>query len=71
MMKNLLVAVMLLLSFATHSAIAQTTQASISGIVTDEQKKPIPGVSVQIKNNSTGFTTRTSTKANTLLKNFH
>lgn len=42
---------------------AQTTQASISGIVTDEQKKPIPGVSVQIKNNSTGFTTRTSTNA--------
>ncbi|WP_316808564.1 TonB-dependent receptor [Pedobacter agri] len=63
MMKNLLVAVMLLLSFATHSAIAQTTQASISGIITDEQKKPIPGVSVQIKNNSTGFTTRTSTNA--------
>ncbi|WP_235528487.1 TonB-dependent receptor [Pedobacter sp. Leaf194] len=42
---------------------AQTTQASISGIVTDEQKKPIPGASVQVKNNSTGFTTRTSTNA--------
>lgn len=63
MMKNLLVAVMLLLSFATRPAMAQTTQASISGIVTDEQKKPIPGVSIEIKNNSTGFTTRTSTNA--------
>ncbi|TCD12739.1 TonB-dependent receptor [Pedobacter frigidisoli] len=63
MMKNLLVAVMLLLCFATNSAMAQTTQASISGIVTDDQKKPIPGVSIQIKNNSTGFTTRTSTNA--------
>ncbi|MCX2494720.1 carboxypeptidase regulatory-like domain-containing protein [Pedobacter sp. PF22-3] len=63
MIKNLLIAVMLFLCYATNSAIAQTTQASISGIVTDEQKKPIPGVSVQIKNNSTGFTTKTSTNA--------
>ncbi|WP_233509687.1 TonB-dependent receptor [Pedobacter chinensis] len=63
MMKNLLVAVMLLLCFANNLAIAQTTQASISGIVTDDQKKPIPGVSIQIRNNSTGFTTRTSTNA--------
>ncbi|MCX2431587.1 TonB-dependent receptor [Pedobacter sp. GR22-10] len=63
MIKNLLIAVMLFLCYTTNSVIAQTTQASISGIVTDEQKKPIPGVSVQIKNNSTGFTTRTSTNA--------
>ncbi|MFD2285607.1 TonB-dependent receptor [Pedobacter petrophilus] len=61
MIKNLLIAVLLFLCYATNSAIAQTTQASISGIVTDDQKKPIPGVSIQIKNNSTGFTTRTST----------
>ncbi|MCX2582912.1 TonB-dependent receptor [Pedobacter sp. MR22-3] len=63
MIKNLLIAVMLFLCYTTNSVMAQTTQASISGIVTDEQKKPIPGVSVQIKNNSTGFTTRTSTNA--------
>jgi hypothetical protein len=63
MIKNLLIAVVLLLCIAKSSAIAQTTQASISGIVTDDQKKPIPGVSIQIKNNSTGFTTRTSTNA--------
>ncbi|MFW0715000.1 carboxypeptidase regulatory-like domain-containing protein [Pedobacter sp. N23S346] len=63
MMKNLLIAVMLFLCYATNSAMAQTTQASISGIVTDDQKKPVPGVSIQIKNNSTGFTTRTSTNA--------
>ena len=42
---------------------AQTTQASISGVVTDEQKKPIPGASVIVKNESTGFTTKTSTNA--------
>ncbi len=63
MIRNLLIAVVLLLCIAKNSAIAQTTQASISGIVTDDQKKPIPGVSIQIKNNSTGFTTRTSTNA--------
>ena len=63
MMKNLLIAVLLLFCFANNSAIAQTTQASISGVITDQQKKPIPGVSVQIRNNSTGFTTKTSTNA--------
>ncbi len=40
---------------------AQTTQASISGIITDDQKKPIPGATVIIKNESTGFTTKSST----------
>jgi hypothetical protein len=63
MIKNLLVAVFLLCCYVTNTAFAQTTQASISGIVTDQQKKPIPGASVQIRNNSTGFTTRTSTNA--------
>jgi hypothetical protein len=63
MMKNLLIAVLLLFCIVPNWVLAQTTQASISGIVTDEQKKPIPGVSIQIRNNSTGFTTRTSTNA--------
>jgi len=63
MTKNLLVAVLLLLCCTYHAALAQTTQASISGIIIDQQKKPIPGVSVQIRNNSTGFTTKTSTNA--------
>ena len=62
-MKNLLIAVLLLFCIVPKRVLAQTTQASISGIVTDEQKKPIPGVSIQIRNNSTGFTTRTSTNA--------
>jgi hypothetical protein len=61
MIKNLLIAVLLLSFCVRHSALAQTTQASIIGIVTDQDKKPIPGASVQVKNNSTGFTTRTST----------
>jgi hypothetical protein len=63
MMKNLLIAVLLLFCLVQNRAFAQTTQASISGVITDQQKKPIPGVSVQIRNNSTGFTTKTSTNA--------
>lgn len=42
---------------------AQTTQASISGIITDEQKQSIVGATVLVKNTSTGFTTRTNTNA--------
>lgn len=63
MVKNLLLAVLMLCFCAKNSLHAQTTQASILGIITDEQKKPVPGASVQVKNNSTGFTTRTSTNA--------
>lgn len=51
----------LLLGFA--DANAQTTQASISGKVIDEEKKPIPGASVQVRNESTGFTTKVGTNA--------
>ena len=42
---------------------AQTTQASISGTITDQQKKPISGASVQVKNESTGFSTKSMTNA--------
>lgn len=63
MMKKLLIAVLLLAFCIKNPVLAQTTQASIVGVVTDQQKKPIPGASVQVKNNSTGFTTRTSTDA--------
>ena len=61
MVKNLLLAVLLLCFCVTSSLRAQTTQASISGIITDEKKQPIPGVSVQVRNTSTGFTTKTAT----------
>ncbi|WP_219226471.1 TonB-dependent receptor [Pedobacter antarcticus] len=63
MVRNLLLAVIMLCFCVKSSLHAQTTQASILGIITDEQKKPVPGASVQVKNNSTGFTTRTSTNA--------
>jgi hypothetical protein len=63
MVKNLLFALFLLCFCVKNSVLAQTTQASIFGIVTDQTKKPIPGASVQVKNSSTGFTTRTATDA--------
>ncbi|SKA43421.1 Carboxypeptidase regulatory-like domain-containing protein [Chitinophaga eiseniae] len=42
---------------------AQTTQASIQGTITDERKQPVPGASVMIRNESTGFTSRTVSNA--------
>lgn len=43
---------------------AQGSQAAMSGMVTDGQNKPIPGASVVIKNESTGFTTSTTSGSN-------
>jgi hypothetical protein len=43
---------------------AQTTQAGITGVVVDEEKNPLPGATVFVKNESTGFTTGTATNAN-------
>lgn len=66
MMKNLLFTVLLVLfcCFSSGELLAQTTQASISGVITDNQKKAVPGVSVQVRNESTGFTTRTTSNSN-------
>lgn len=64
-MKRLLCTALVLLfcCLAKNDLLAQTTQASISGIISDDQNKPVPGVSVTVKNESTGFTTRTSTNS--------
>jgi outer membrane receptor protein involved in Fe transport len=40
---------------------AQTTQASVTGVITDENKKPVHGATIQVRNESTGFTTSTLT----------
>jgi hypothetical protein len=42
---------------------AQTTQASVTGIVSDKQNSPLVGATVQVRNGSTGFTTATATSA--------
>ncbi|GAB4023240.1 TonB-dependent receptor [Spirosoma koreense] len=52
-----------LVCFCGQSASAQTTQASISGVILDSQKAPLPGATVQVRNESTGFTTGTVTNA--------
>ncbi len=40
---------------------AQTTQASISGTILDNQRKALPGATVKVRNESTGFSTATLT----------
>lgn len=54
---------LLLACLAARELSAQTTQASIVGIITDENKKPVHGATVQLTNESTGFTTATLTNA--------
>jgi hypothetical protein len=68
MFKNLRSSFVLLLLFMlcvwqTTVTQAQTSQAGITGMVIDEKKDPIPGATVQIRNESTGFTTTTQTSA--------
>ncbi len=63
-MRYFLLSIFMLCFWSADKVLAQTTQASISGIVADEQHKPIAGVSVSVKNESTGFTTRINTNAN-------
>lgn len=57
---SLLLGVFLLLSLHSFS---QTTNASISGVITDNTQEVLPGATVSIKNESTGFNTSTLTNA--------
>lgn len=63
MLKNLFCFVLLFLCFFNEDAFAQTTQASLSGIVLNNEKKPQVGASVSVRNESTGFTTSVLTNA--------
>ncbi|HTF22124.1 MAG TPA: carboxypeptidase regulatory-like domain-containing protein [Chryseolinea sp.] len=45
------------------AARAQTTHATISGTVVDQSSNPLPGATVVLKNESTGFTTGTQTNS--------
>ncbi len=42
-------------------AVAQTNQASIAGIISETNKGPLPGATVLVRNESTGFSTGTVT----------
>lgn len=46
---------------AAHVAWGQTTDATVTGRILDGQGEPLPGVTVQVRNESTGFSTVTVT----------
>ena len=61
-MRQKIVYVFLLTTFFLHqnqNSFAQTTQASFTGKITDQDNKPLTGASVLVKNESTGFQTAT------------
>jgi len=59
----LLVFLFLLGGLFAPEGVAQTTQASIAGVITDNAKAPLAGATVQVRNESTGFSTGTITNA--------
>lgn len=60
-LKQFVLPVMFLLFLITGKSHAQSTDASFSGKITDEKGLPVPGASVVIRNESTGFRTVTTT----------
>lgn len=62
-MKRLLLLLCCIAGITSPELRAQTTQASILGVVSDDKKEMIPGASVLVRNESTGFTARTVTNA--------
>jgi len=52
-----------LLLWLAHGVLAQTTQTSMVGLVLENGKTPLPGATVLLRNESTGFTTGTVTNA--------
>lgn len=54
----------LLLCCLVQKTYAQSSQASITGVITDNLGKPVPGASVVVRNESTGFKTGTTTSQN-------
>ncbi|RPD40587.1 TonB-dependent receptor [Chitinophaga barathri] len=62
-MKKILLLLCCLAGLFSSQLRAQTTQASVFGVVSDDKKQLIPGASVLVRNESTGFTSRTVTNA--------
>ncbi len=61
---------LLLFIFSSGTLLSQTTQASFSGKITDTEDKPLPGATVLVKNESTGFSasTRSNVKGDYVFK---
>ena len=62
MKKSLLLIVVCLILVASHKSWSQATNASFAGLITDNKSEPLPGATVQIRNESTGFLTGTQTQ---------
>ncbi|KAB7727597.1 TonB-dependent receptor [Rudanella paleaurantiibacter] len=60
-MKKLLFSLLFLSAFVVTGLRAQTTQTSIVGVVLENGKTPLPGATVLLRNESTGFSTGTVT----------
>lgn len=58
---SIAILMLLLICLGRTAAFAQTSQAGITGTVIDEKKDAIPGATVQVRNESTGFNTTTLT----------
>ncbi len=54
----------LTLGLFSSRVLAQATNASIVGVITDANNQPVGGASITVRNESTGFTTSTSTNKN-------
>jgi hypothetical protein len=55
--------VCLLCLLGAVGTLAQTTQTSVQGVILGADKSPLPGATVQLRNESTGFTTGTVSNA--------
>ncbi|WP_461141945.1 TonB-dependent receptor [Spirosoma pomorum] len=63
-MRNRLLSIVLLLFSILclpDRLLAQTTQASISGVISEQNNAPLPGATIRVRNESTGFSTGTVT----------
>jgi hypothetical protein len=58
---KVLIALLLLVVYS--SSYSQSTDASVSGVVLNNEKKPVAGATVEIKNESNGFKSLTTTNA--------
>lgn len=63
MKQSLSALLILLLCLTLGKTTAQTTQTSIVGVVLENGKNPLPGATVLLRNESTGFSTGTVTNA--------
>lgn len=62
--RYLLVSLILVMNICSAVVNAQGTQASITGRVLDDAGEPLPGATVMVKNESTGFVTGAATNVN-------